>query len=209
MRYVDNLLNCASHLDAMTNSDGRLLQCALDVVEKKDIKATTDLFRSISKILGTSDKDVLRQAVELKDALVRYYGYSELTRICKHTIPVNSVSEVEEKSLEELLDELNNLIGLKNVKYKVQQLRKKAELPIPRHTMHMAFTGNPGTGKTTVARIVGRMYKQLGLLSKGHFIEVSRTDLIAGYQGQTALKVKKVIDKAIGGVLFIDEAYRK
>lgn len=67
--------------------------------------------------------------------------------------------------------------------------------------------GNPGTGKTTVARIVGRIYKQIGLLSKGHFVEVSRTDLIAGYQGQTALKVKKVIEKAKGGVLFIDEAY--
>lgn len=73
--------------------------------------------------------------------------------------------------------------------------------------MHLAFTGNPGTGKTTVARIVGRIYKEIGLLSKGHFIEVSRTDLIAGYQGQTALKVKEVIGKAKGGVLFIDEAY--
>lgn len=71
----------------------------------------------------------------------------------------------------------------------------------------MAFTGNPGTGKTTVARIIGHIYKQLGLLSKGHFLEVSRTDLIAGYQGQTALKVKKVIENARGGVLFIDEAY--
>lgn len=73
--------------------------------------------------------------------------------------------------------------------------------------MHLAFTGNPGTGKTTVARIVGRIYKKIGLLSKGHFMEVSRTDLIAGYQGQTALKVKEVIEKAKGGVLFIDEAY--
>ena len=71
----------------------------------------------------------------------------------------------------------------------------------------MAFTGNPGTGKTTVARIVGRIYKKIGLLSKGHFMEVSRTDLIAGYQGQTALKVKNVIEQAKGGVLFIDEAY--
>lgn len=71
----------------------------------------------------------------------------------------------------------------------------------------MAFMGNPGTGKITVARIVGHMYKKLGLLSRGHFIEVSRTDLIAGYQGQTALKVKNVINKAKGGVLFIDEAY--
>ena len=63
--------------------------------------------------------------------------------------------------------------------------------------------GKPGTGKTTVARIVGRIYKQLGFLSKGHFIEVSRTDLIAGYQGQTALKVKRVIEKAKGGVYLL------
>lgn len=137
-------------------------------------------------------------------------------RICKQQVPVSPIQNIEGKSLEELLDELNNLVGLENVKlkvhdliafHKVQLLRKNAGLPIPQHTMHMAFVGNPGTGKTTVARIVGRMYKQLGLLSKGHFMEVSRTDLIAGYQGQTALKVKKVIEKAIGGVLFIDEAY--
>lgn len=73
--------------------------------------------------------------------------------------------------------------------------------------MHMAFLGNPGTAKTTVARIVGNMYRSLGLLSKGHFIEASRTDLIAEYQGQTAIKVKRIIQKSIGGVLFIDEAY--
>lgn len=86
-------------------------------------------------------------------------------------------------------------------------MRKLSGLSVFKKTLHLAFLGNPGTGKTTVARIVGHVYKQLGLLSKGHFIEVSRTDLIAGYQGQTALKVKKVIERAKGGVLFIDEAY--
>lgn len=112
--------------------------------------------------------------------------------------------------------QLNQLVGLDNVKskvsdliafQKVQLLRKEKGLHTPRSTMHLAFTGNPGTGKTTVARIVGRIYRKLGLLSKGHFMEVSRTDLIAGYQGQTAHKVKDVIEKAKGGVLFIDEAY--
>ena len=86
-------------------------------------------------------------------------------------------------------------------------MREKEGLNAVKSTLHLSFTGNPGTGKTTVARIIGRIYKQLGLLSRGHFIEVSRTDLIAGYQGQTALKVKNVIEKAKGGVLFIDEAY--
>lgn len=98
---------------------------------------------------------------------------------------------------------MNNLIAFQSV----QQKRKEKGLFSSKNTMHMAFTGNPGTGKTTVARIVGHIYKKLGLLSKGHFVEVSRTDLIAGYQGQTALKVKEVINKARGGVLFIDEAY--
>lgn len=124
--------------------------------------------------------------------------------------------EEDEKSLQELLDELNYLIGLNNVKekvndlivyQKVQKMRRENNLHSAKSTLHLAFTGNPGTGKTTVARIVGRIYKKIGLLSKGHFVEVSRTDLIAGYQGQTALKVKKVIEKAKGGVLFIDEAY--
>src|SRR5699024_2392465 len=90
---------------------------------------------------------------------------------------------------------------------KVQKMRREKNLHSAKNTLHLAFTGNPGTGKTTVARIVGRIYKQIGLLSKGHFVEVSRTDLIAGYQGQTAIKVRKVIERAKGGVLFIDEAY--
>ena len=147
----------------------------------------------------------------LKNALIAYYGYKKITDICG----VNQYVE-ESKSLEELLNDLDALTGLKSVKdkvndliayQKVQQLRKLHGLNNAKNTLHLAFTGNPGTGKTTVARIVGRIYKQIGLLSKGHFIEASRTDLIAGYQGQTALKVKKIMERAKGGVLFIDEAY--
>ncbi|MDU7073699.1 MAG: AAA family ATPase [Streptococcus peroris] len=126
------------------------------------------------------------------------------------------LKEINAKSFEELSDELNSLIGLEIVKKeiedlvifnKVQKNREKIGLKKTNRTMHMAFLGNPGTGKTTVARIVGNMYRSLGILSKGHFIEATRTDLIAEYQGQTALKVKRLIQKAKGGVLFIDEAY--
>lgn len=100
-------------------------------------------------------------------------------------------------------EQVNDLITFN----KIQQARVKAGLKKSNKTLHMAFLGNPGTAKTTVARIVGKMYKSLGLLSKGHFIEASRTDLIAEYQGQTAIKVKKLVNRAKGGVLFIDEAY--
>ena len=126
------------------------------------------------------------------------------------------LKESNTKSFEILSNELNSLIGLENVKKeieglvtfnKIQKVRENLGLKKTNRTMHMAFLGNPGTAKTTVARIVGNMYRSLGLLSKGHFIEASRTDLIAEYQGQTAIKVKRIIQKAIGGVLFIDEAY--
>ena len=142
---------------------------------------------------------------------MRYYGYYH---IMEHFVDPKYAED--SRTLPELLDELNSLIGLENVKstvndliayQSVRKLRERQGLNAEKGTMHLAFTGNPGTGKTTVARIIGRIYKQLGLLSKGHFVEVSRTDLIAGYQGQTALKVKKVVDQAKGGVLFIDEAY--
>ena len=119
-------------------------------------------------------------------------------------------------TLDEALKRLDELIGLDQVKQqvhdwvkqiKVFKLRKMRGIKVPDISYHMVFTGNPGTGKTTVARLLAQIYRALGIVKKGQCVEVKRGDLVAGYVGQTALKTQEVINRAQGGVLFIDEAY--
>lgn len=213
--YKKNFLKMASSFDAVAGEEGEITKLASNIAEKKTEQSVIEFYKRIIDVFDEekTPKNVKQVAAATRESLIMFLGFDRLRGICAKE--KKNLYE-EEKTLEQLLEELNTLVGLEKVKAEVndliayqtvQKMRKQQGLFVGKNTLHMAFTGNPGTGKTTVARIVGRVYKQLGLLSKGHFLEVSRTDLIAGYQGQTALKVKEVIESIKGGVLFIDEAY--
>ena len=165
-----------------------------DMVDKKTIREADDAIKEAD--------NALKEAKEM-------FGQTQ-TAVSEQ--PPAAPPEPERDPMEEL----NELIGLETIKHdvvelasfaKIQKMRKDQGLKAVPISMHLVFTGNPGTGKTTVARILARLYKNIGVLSKGQLVEVDRSGLVAGYVGQTALKTQEQIKRAMGGVLFVDEAY--
>ena len=199
-------------MDALSRAQAALMEAAMKFNRENDIPAPGAVTGQASEESVSAGK---ASAEEDSKTEVRQQAETQQAQTQQQT-ETQQAQAGEKKPETDPMEDLNELIGLTGIKHdvrelydftKIQKLRKDAGMKTVPVSMHLVFTGNPGTGKTTVARILARLYKQIGVLSTGQLVECDRSGLVAGYVGQTAVKTQKKIEEAMGGVLFIDEAY--